>query len=205
MTIRLPHSCFIHVPRTGGLWFGELLNRITIKKQVLKGDIDSHYRHCDLPPTWKELPSFSFIRHPLDWIQSRWSHAREINAKEDGRHEGVHRLFDECVHNTFQDTVKHVMKHRPGLVSLTFAEMQTGVDMLIQTEQIPFRVYEVLDVLEGVSVAVWKWTTPVEKYNSTRTMSKWEKEFGLPPLLKNEFLEAEAQVIQTWKDSYVCR
>ena len=34
MSIRMPNSCFIHVPRTGGLWFGEVVRELGIKHTI---------------------------------------------------------------------------------------------------------------------------------------------------------------------------
>ena len=41
MSIRLPNSCYVHIPRTGGTWFGKVLYTLEIKHQEFRGDIDS--------------------------------------------------------------------------------------------------------------------------------------------------------------------
>lgn len=205
MSIRLPNSLFVHVPRTGGLWLGETLNQLTIKKQVLKGDIDSHYRFKDFPKDWqKKLIPFSFIRHPVDWVKSRWSHVIEHSTHIDGRHEGVHSLFDELVDDSFEKTLKTIITKRPGLVSLTFSEMQNGVNHVRQTEQLPLVAFQLLEELEGVPLCVWDWIKYPNKFNSTSTLNKYEKEFEkASESLVKEFVDSELKCVSLWKAAKV--
>jgi len=42
MSILFRHSCFVHLPRTGGTWLQNAVLRADVKCNILKVDIDSH-------------------------------------------------------------------------------------------------------------------------------------------------------------------
>lgn len=192
MSLRLPNSCFIHVPRTGGLWLGELLHQNQVKVQVLKGDIDSHFTYSQLPDRWRNLTSFSFIRQPYDWAFSRWSHAIKHHTVQDWRHEGIHREFDELVGNSFQKTVRNILRKSPGLVTRTFNEMQDGVDYLIRTEDLPNEAISLIECLEGV-----KLETIPEAFNGTTEAFLPYK--TLPTSLFEDFMSSEKEILLKWE------
>ena len=202
MSIRMPNSCFIHVPRTGGLWFGEVVRELGIKHQVLKGDIDSHFKYCELPHNWRALVSFGFIRHPFDWVKSRWSHAIEHNVVADYRHYGVHRLFDECVRPTFKRTLETILSKQPGLVGLTYLEMLTGVDFIYCTEDLPIVAFDTLKKLEGVVQSDLDRVSSIPAFNGTSKLDKWQHFFNtVPESLVQEFLASESLAITMWNEN----
>lgn len=196
MSIRLPNSCFIHIPRTGGLWVKALIERSGIKHQTLKGDIDSHLPYKSLPENWQHLHSFSTIRHPLAWVRSRWTHALEINAYEGHRHYGIHRDFDICVRQTLEETIQVIVNQYPGLVYRTFQEMTDGVKTILQYEQLPDNIYAILNKYEGLSIDTLKRISP-DRFNSTSQLYKNRN--SISDKLLSEFLSSESETIKWWE------
>jgi hypothetical protein len=201
MAVRLKNSCFIHIPRTGGLWFEKVLHEIGIKHQILRGDIDSHFSYNELPYNWKVLHSFSFVRHPLNWIKSRWSHALEINAFEDYRHYGIHRKFDECVKPTLEGTINTILKKCPGIVGETYEFMTNGVLSLIKTENISSKLYEFLSDLEELpnnSKNIFETTVT---YNNTSDLNKYEEISKISTRTVEKFLSSEQKSISIYESA----
>ena len=217
MTMRLPNSVFVHVPRTGGMWFKDLVQRLGIKHQILTGDLDSHLPYSELPPSWRALPALGFVRHPLSWLKSRWSHLIEHKMLDDYRHFGVHRIFDAIAKPTFTETVQAVVEWNKGgvggvgLVGLTFHRMlsglnqtsqagnpRAGVTHLVKTESLPFAAYRFLvDVEELLGLFD---VTLNEKVNGTSCLSKYHDEFDLlPSELEAKFMASETLAMRIWK------
>lgn len=200
MSIRLPNSCFVHIPRTGGLWFGKVVETLGIKHQLLKGDIDGHFTYCQLPDNWKELHSFSFIRHPFAWVKSRWSHAQEIHAWDDYRHYGIHRKFDECLEPTLEGTIEHIIHKELGLVSRTYKAMLTGVDTVIQTERLWIDLPVFLSQVEGINA--WKVIKETERFNGTSDLSKYGGSIShVSDKIMKMFLGSESKAIKMWENA----
>jgi len=71
---------YYHIPKTGGSWF--ILNcQANIKEEIYLGD-DPHWtkdmfkedKNKSLWNNIKDLPSVAFVRNPIDWYMSYWSH-----------------------------------------------------------------------------------------------------------------------------------
>lgn len=203
MSTRLDHSCFVHVPRTGGLWFHEVVRQLGLRHQILKGDVDSHFAFREMPPSWQLLTPFSFVRHPLAWIKSRWSHCIEHRLKEDYRHFRVHREFDKLVQPTFKATVKELLRwrldHPRGIVGHTYRTMLDGVKRLARTEDMPDAAWQILHEWEGVPEdGLWT-VRAVEPTNGTSGMEKYKEELeSLPEQLVEQFLVSEEEAIAIW-------
>ncbi len=202
MSIRLPHTCFVHIPRTGGMWLEKVLGIIGIKHQVLRGDIDSHFRLDDMPDNWYFLHSFTFIRHPIDWVRSRWSHALEINAYEDYRHYKVHRVFDECVRPTLRETIETILERERGLVNRTYQYMTRGVKTIIRTEDLMSKLPEFLKAHESITDEQVGMIRATEPINSTSQLNKYGGTISeLDDKLIDRFLRSESRAIKLWEDS----
>lgn len=189
MTVRLDHSVFIHVPRTAGLWLGEAAKGF--RKQILTGDLDSHLPSDGLPLEWSGLTSFSIIRHPWAWVRSRWSHSMEHRLKEDGRTFGIHGMFECYRQDTFEETLKRILRNYPGLATDTFWQMQSRCEHLIRTEDLPGAAVELIRKLEGEQLA------DVPRFNDTS--ARWADKMNVPDSLKEDFIAAEINLVQAWE------
>lgn len=197
MSLRLPNSCFIHIPRTGGMWLQDVVNNLGLPRQIFRGDIDSHYSWTQLPDNWKSLISFTLIRHPLAWVKSRWSHALEIGACEGHRHYHVHRKFDECVRPTLELTIQEILRRYPGLVYLTFKSMSQGIHRVFRTEDLPYNLFPFLNEHEGITPAQWE-SALVPPTNGTATIDKYALLSGLEPETEQRFLNSESLTVEWW-------
>ena len=83
MALLLPKSAFLHIPKTGGKWVTEVLQKSGLVLRELKSTHPSQSLegvrgsiHC--VPTFDEefrrrRHVFCFVRHPLTWYQSYWT------------------------------------------------------------------------------------------------------------------------------------
>lgn len=71
----LPNSIFFHVPKAGGTFVRRTIRDLGIESEE-KGD--PHISLVDFADTYPEVLAdrytFTFVRHPLDWWRSYWSH-----------------------------------------------------------------------------------------------------------------------------------
>lgn len=206
MTIRFENSVFVHVPRTGGVWFRKATEDLPIRRQVLSGDFESHLPVWKLPFEFRTLTPFSFVRHPIPWIQSRWTHA--IEYKTPVRHVffGIHRVFDELVRPTLQETIQCVLKNRPGVFGETLEFMYQNWPkkcILRRTEDLPVAASELLQQLEGISEDQVRSIHNIGKFNSTVEISHWENSplLTVEDSLLEEYLASEAKALQIWESA----
>lgn len=203
MSVRLVNSCFVHIPRTGGTWLKKAVMAIRLHRQTLSGDLDGHLPWSVLSRHWPNLIGFTFVRHPFAWLRSRWSHAIHINAAEDGRHFGVHRLFDVHVRPSFADTVAAILRQTPGIVGITYKTMAEGIppENLVRTEDLPNGAGRLLVRLEGISGQSCELLRNVPPCNSTSSLARYQKEMAnLPARLEEEFLESERIALDIWNN-----
>jgi hypothetical protein len=197
VTVRLPNSCFIHIPRTGGFWLEAVVDAMKIPHQILKGDIDSHFTFNELPSHWKELEGFSFIRHPYHWVKSRWSHLITHGMLNDQRHFGVHRLFDKCAEESFENTIKNIVNAYPeGLVGRTYQEMLDGVKYVACTENLPVSASDILSRTESINFRQYKTLLSIPPNNCTTFNRRWN--FTIPDSLREDFIASESNTIKYW-------
>lgn len=202
MSIRLANSVFVHIPRTGGMWLRHVVDRVGLPHRILSGDLEAHLPLSQLPEAWRALPSFGFIRHPLAWLRSRWSHARSLRTPEEYRFYGLHRRFDACVRPTFRDTVARIVETEPGLTSRTFATMLRGVTHVYRTEDLPTAAFEALARLEGLTWADWESMLAVPPINGTSGLDAYREEIeSLPPDLERRFLQGEQEALARWRQA----
>ncbi len=81
MSVQLPNSIFLHVPKNSGNWVMKVLRDQGLYKQ----DIRSWNRFDSFERNWgsmhavphkdmTRLPCFMFVRHPLTWFKSYWTY-----------------------------------------------------------------------------------------------------------------------------------
>lgn len=192
MTVELKNSVFVHVPRIGGMWLRSLLRRTDLIVHEPDSDRERHQSYLE-HGRW-DKPGFGFVRHPLDWIRSRWSHALQHSTHVDRRFLGVHRLFSLRVRPSFPDTVRAILDECPGVVGHTFDIMLDGVDLVLRTEDLPDAALSALNTLEQIEVES---LVPIpETTNGTSTTEKWRRLTSLSDDLMERFLVSERRLIE---------
>lgn len=151
MALLLPHSCFVHIAKTGGQSVRHALRAL------------GHDTESDDPPGCKlvqqhrnhatpdEIPAaqvasrflFTFIRHPVDWYLSYWSHRMrspwilpQYPAERDAWDRAIAspagwrdgRLFDEWA--------KRICKLHPGFLTRRYHDYTTRMHFIGQTENL---------------------------------------------------------------------
>lgn len=117
MSILLPNSIFIHIPKTGGSWVTEALTNCglmtgeEINYTSLKHEPAENVQHY-------HKPCFTFIRNPLTWYQSRWSspYHRSRYFRNDTYHE-LDAITRKQLYN-FQAWLTYVFKTTPTRKSI---------------------------------------------------------------------------------------
>lgn len=86
MAYLTPRSLMIHVPKTGGTWcfFAMHAAGIKVEEPWIAGSVNAiQSRHCriiDALSFIQQRLTFSFIRHPMAWLQSQWCYACDKKA-----------------------------------------------------------------------------------------------------------------------------
>ena len=103
----LPHSCFLHVPKTGGSWVKQAIIAagIPAREHAIKGY--SHLGIADCPEPWKFR--FAFVRNPLGLYRSYWQFKMTVGWDPDNV------LDQRCRADDFQVFVNKVLAADAGI------------------------------------------------------------------------------------------
>jgi hypothetical protein len=109
----LPRSCFLHVPKTGGIWVREAINVSGVAFEECAIDhIHIGLKDCPCPEKYK----FAFVRHPLDRYRSYWQYKM-------GAGWGIHNSFDrDCCSADFHDFIRKVLEKHPGICGRDYTQ-----------------------------------------------------------------------------------
>jgi hypothetical protein len=118
VTLILPNSVFLHVPKAGGTWV-----RAALKKTgLIQDELISKYSdestegkmrswHC-VPrdkSIFKDKYVFCFVRHPLTWYQSHWAY-----KVRNGNWNSGNKLDALCESHSFNDFIVNVAREFPN-------------------------------------------------------------------------------------------
>ena len=131
MAVILPHSAFIHVPKTGGTWC-----RIAIRKARLPHfesgpDNKLSHTHASIDEAharirmrnWRKGDktkvkrfTFGFVRNPLTWLGSRWADA--LRKYGGVANHDISAWFKEAFDHDFPKFVDNVIRIQPDAPSI---------------------------------------------------------------------------------------
>jgi hypothetical protein len=79
MSVQLPNSVFLHVPKCGGNWIMKCLKQQGLYKQQIRSvsrfqSFERNFMSMHCIPVDNKLPCFTFVRHPLTWFKSYWNY-----------------------------------------------------------------------------------------------------------------------------------
>lgn len=201
----------VHIPRCGGFFIQELAKQLGILQQIFKGDVDSHFKYCELPTFWQTHVCFTVVRNPIDWVKSRWSHALEIEAFDNYRHYGIHRDFDSCVVPSLNQTVDNIIRRESSLITRTYRYMSDGVQYIIALEKLEKQLRGLLERYEEVHhtrfdkvynrVKLQNGSIPI---NSTAKTSKYLKE-EIDNQLQDKLRQQNKEAFSIWEEALACK
>lgn len=66
-------ACYVHIPKTGGVWIEKVLTEIGLGVQWAPADPTAHKRHACRTHLVRSYDSyFTVVRHPKAWYESWW-------------------------------------------------------------------------------------------------------------------------------------
>ena len=69
-----PQFVFVHVPKTGGEFVREIIERhFDVSWRSFEAGLSYHAPYSELPVEYRALPAFSFVRNPWDCYVSIWA------------------------------------------------------------------------------------------------------------------------------------
>jgi hypothetical protein len=121
MTVLLPNSAFLHIPRTGGTWIREVLAGANLIEDEIVSQTPEESTEGSVR-SWHNVPSsnagflskehiFCFVRHPLTWYQSYWAYKAYnrswvLDAAEKNK-------IDVCASHFFREFIDNVIDTFP--------------------------------------------------------------------------------------------
>jgi len=139
MALKLPHAVYVHLPKTGG-WF---VRNVLEKQGLNRGEVGREHDPANLiyGKNGKRPFTFIFIRHPVEWYRSYWAY-RAMNDWRISPHQPITgwQLFgsvldNDCRSNDFQTWVDNVFAQVPqGILSIVYGVYTDGVDFIGRVE-----------------------------------------------------------------------
>jgi hypothetical protein len=140
-TIDLPHSRFIHIPKTGGTFVHSLIKESGIKIQWV---LHKHSRICDIPK--RNVPHFTVVRHPLTWWKSVYKNRIHNGWQIDlsGNETSCFSEIDQCRDNGFNRFINKIIDN--NLQNLWFEKycLDPIMNKILCLEKIRFSLYNAL-------------------------------------------------------------
>jgi hypothetical protein len=150
-------TLFIHVQKTGGMSVREALYRC-VPVGHESGDAEGE-RHFGLPELRARHPgiesgrlSFGFVRHPVDWLRSRWAFAMASGFPIHVQHRGTAAQvwMACCWSDKFEVFIDHYLERFPGIATQTMFQKlglwsDKPVDRVGRTETLAVDLRAILD------------------------------------------------------------
>jgi hypothetical protein len=118
VTLLLPNSVFLHVPKAGGTWVRAALHNTGLVRDELVSKFPDESTegkmrswHCvprDID-AFEDKMVFCFVRHPLTWYQSHWAFRQRKNNWNSGN-----KLDALCESSNFNDFINNVVENFPN-------------------------------------------------------------------------------------------
>lgn len=194
MALLLPHSVFLHVPKTGGTTVRFALDAAGIDTEELG---ETHENLCQLRERYADRIAgkflFAFVRHPLSWYQSHWSFCMAT-----GWSPYQHQPVDSVVMDyTFPGFIRKCIRHWPALVNMTY-----GNYVGRETQEIDFvgRQESLIDDLVMALTAAGEYFDEdalrcVGPLNRSASLSPWKQHCQYTQQLAEEVAEAEREAM----------
>lgn len=125
-------GCYIHIPKTGGMWVKKVLGQMGPSY----ADGSSH----GLPEDWTHDRMFCTVRHPAKWLASVWWHRITHKWADYKGHVPWHyfcMLMKEYETKDFPEFVENVTTNLPGLIGWFWGTHIAPPVMVVRLEDAP--------------------------------------------------------------------
>ena len=150
-------SVFIHVQKTGGMYVREALG--LCRPMGRESGPPEADRHVGLPELLSSNPGiaagkfvFGFVRHPVAWLESRWSYGRLSGFATQARHRGkaAAHWMASCWSEDYTRFVELQLERFPGVATQTMFRMlglwsERPADFVGRCEQVVLDTYHALE------------------------------------------------------------
>lgn len=194
MTLLLPNSTFLHIPRTGGTWVRKVLGENGLIVEELRSTERSQSSENSLH-SWHMIPpkiekGFCFVRHPATWYQSYWCYKWQTNSWN------RNNPFDaQCRDENFNDFVEKSLRSYPqGYVALIYEFYTTHADFVGLQENL---TSDLIAALNWVGED-YKLDKIVSARKENVSKQQWKQLARFEPEMLRRVLEAEASLIEKY-------
>lgn len=198
MPLKLPHSVFFHIAKTGGTWVRDVIRHMEIPSEEWYCDFHTDHKKCfhqgPLYYDCNDAFTFAFVRHPLSLYQSYWSFKM--------RNPHIRSAHDANVlKDTFEEYGWTVVEKFPdGIVSNTYK--QFCGENLEQLSYIGRQESLTEDLITALSMAGEQFDPEFIRAFHPRNVSSCMPEFReqcqYSPELKAAVLQAEKWALDTF-------
>jgi hypothetical protein len=191
-------TLFIHVQKTGGMSVREALYRCNPVGHE-SGDAEGE-RHFGLPELRARHPgiesgrlSFGFVRHPVDWLVSRWAFAVVSGFPVHVQHRGTAaQVWMACCWSfSFAEFLDKTLERFPGIATQTMFQKlglwsDKPVDRIGKTETLVADLNRILDEAGEARAVV-----PLMPPRRNATERRMENEAVVTPQMRKRIMDAE--------------
>lgn len=201
MALATDKLIFLHIPKTGGVFFRHIFKVCGISTIEL-GEQHSHFPELlryKPPEFFQQRKIITFVRHPLTWYQSRWAFRVKHGWK------AQHPLDYNCASNDFPTFVDNVLKYQPnGWFSWEcrmFIDNAPKIDFVGRTESL------IEDSIAALKLAGEKFNEKIirsiQRTNDSDMDGKTSKHWAqYDPSLMRRLMAVEQEVVKRYYSNF---
>jgi hypothetical protein len=205
MAFILPNSSFIHIPRTGGTWTRAVFKALGLPKletgvQPRDWGIKTiHHTLTQAKPWIGSRFTWSYVRNPLSYLQSRWCGRSYPFIFEHRREKGLN-FYDMSKSASFEEFIENYLKLVPGSVTANFKRFLSfdgkfpAVDFVGRTENLPNDLIKALEMAGEKFDAEIVRSVPPQHVLSKK--KEWKEKCKYSPELKKAVVESEKELFE---------